>query len=307
MHLAARAAILITLLLAGVAPAASAQRMERISPSVTLWTEIDPIEDTDYSRVEVESGSSGSGGYSYPARLSIRCSGFWRSGLVGYETPVTGVTRLIWRFDSRRPDTLALPREPRMRTYGGAGLWMVMYRPLEIVALPDSVLGRMVDAAAGATRLVIRLEGPETRRDSYFTLAGLPRALGRLSCLRPAAAARRREALRPRPIPLGEKIYYDVEHVDVEPEPADSAAVVQALRREISPANLADEPLGYVLIYLEVSAAGEVESAQAMGMARTKPALERFARSLRFRPGQVDGEPVPTRAVLYVQTTDPRR
>jgi Gram-negative bacterial TonB protein C-terminal len=306
MHFATRAAIITTLLLAGAAPAADAQRMERISSTVTFWSEVDPIDDTDYSRLEVASSASASAGFSHPARLSIRCLGIFPYGMVAYETPVAGLTHLVWRFDSRPPDTLALPRELPMLAYGSAGLWMVMNRPVEIVSLPDSVLDEFVRGAAGAERLVVRLTGPESRRDSYFTLTGLSRALDRLSCLR-AAAARQRQALHSRPVPLGETRYYDVEFVDVEPVPEDSAAVVRALRRELSPADLTDGPLGDVLVHVRVSPTGEVESVQALGPPRLNQAIERFLRSVRFRPGQVNGQPVHTSIPVYVQSTHPRR
>lgn len=120
MHPIIRAATVCALLLAGAVPPAAAQREEQISPSVTLTPDIDPIEDTDRSRMEVWSETPPGGSFSHPARIGIRCFGIHRSGLVAYEQPGVGATHLVWRFDGGPPDTLALRREFPMHTYAGA-------------------------------------------------------------------------------------------------------------------------------------------------------------------------------------------
>lgn len=306
MHRIIRAAAFFLLLMAVVAPRVGAQRPERISPSITLWPDVDPIEDTDYSNVQVAAVPVESG-YSHPAHLSVRCYGVFRSGYFAYDEPVVGATHLVWRFDGNAPDTIALPREPAMRAYGGPGVWMVMYRPLGIVSLPEPALEAILRDGARASRMVVRLTGPETRRDSYFTLTGFSRALDRLSCLRPAAAAQRRERMRGRPLMPGEKAYYDVASVDEEPVPLDSAATAAALRREIPASALADASLGYVLSHLEVNAEGGVDSVTVVAAVRAKDGMERFLRTLRFRPARINGEAVAVRVAVYVQNYDPRR
>ena len=294
------------LLLGVVAPHAEAQRQERISPSIILTPDVDPIEDTDYSHVEVAAVPVESG-YSHPSQLSVRCYGVFRSGYFGYDEPVVGATHLVWRFDSNPPDTIALPREPVMRAYGGSGVWMVMYRPLGIVSLPEPALEAILRDGVRASRMVVRLAGPELRLDSYFALAGFSRALDRLSCLRPAAAAQRREQMRPRPLMPGETAYYDVASVDVEPVPEDSALTASALRRQVSTADLAQEPLGYVLAHLELNAAGEVESVRVLSSVGARDRIESFLRSVRFRPALLDDQPVAVRVAVYIQNQDPRR
>ncbi|HEU4884531.1 MAG TPA: hypothetical protein VFT45_19910 [Longimicrobium sp.] len=305
MHVLLRAASVAALLLGCAAPGARAQRAEHFTPTITLYPRVDPIEDTDYSRLEVESVEGG--GFSYPARLTIQCFGIYPSALVGYDDPVVGATHLVWRFDSRAPDTLALPREHTMRVYGAPGLWMVMYRPLGIVQLPDSVLRAMLRDAARSTRLVVRLSGPELRQDSYFSVAGLARGADRLSCLGPAAAERRRaERSRPRPRVLGETVYYDEEQVDEEAVPLDSAATEAALRAALSPADLSNEVLGDAYIQVLVNAAGQVDSAEHVSAHRQEK-IEAFLRTLRFRPARVNGEAVPVRVAVYLYREDPRR
>lgn len=307
MHRIIRAAV-FGVLLVGVAPRAEAQREEQISPSITLTPRVDPIEDKDLQPVRRVVRIRTGGRIVASARLSISCLDIHRTGLVAYETPVVGATHLIWRFDTHRPDTLELHREHPMRTYGGGGVWMVMYKPLEIIVVSDSVVESMVRDGARASRLVVRLVGPRMQHDSYFSLTGFSRAASRLSCLQPAAQARRDAWWRALPpIDSTQTIYYDHEYVDVDPVPLDSAGTVLALRRAVSPADLADAVLGYVLAWLEVSAAGEVDTAEVVSSLEAGPAIERFLRSIRFRPGPVNGVPVPTRVPVYIQREDPGR
>lgn len=82
MHRIIRTAALFLLLIAAVAPRLQAQQPVRISPSITLWPDADPIEDTDYSHVEVAAVPAATG-YSHPSHLSVTrrwdtCFRTWR-------------------------------------------------------------------------------------------------------------------------------------------------------------------------------------------------------------------------------------
>lgn len=278
---------------------AHAQRVERISASITLNERIDPIEDTNYSWISIRSGEGA--GFSVPAQVSINCFGRNAAAWIGYDDPVVGATHLIWRFDASKPDTVALPREPGTKAYGSPGLWLVLYEPLEIVQIPDSVLHRFSRSARSANRLVVRVAGPAATRDSYFAISGLSRALDRLSCLsQTARLAGSNERL------LGEPVYYDRDDLDVVPLPLDSAGTAVALRREIAPAEIRDRPLGSILATLSISATGQVDSISIIASDRQIRGVEHFFNSLRFRPGMVNGNPVRSSISVQIMVAEPK-
>lgn len=278
------------------------QRAERISPSITLQQHIDPIEDTDFSSVRIESGDGS--GYSYPAEITIHCFGRRSAMWVGYDEPVVQPRNLVWRIDSARPDTLPLPQEPEMRAYGSSGLWLVFYRPLEIVSVPESIIPRLISAARAGSRLVVRVDTRDGRRDSHFNLIGLSRGLDRLSCLRGGTALG--NATHDGRL-LGNPLYWDQEDLDEVPIPVDSASTVLALRREVPSSEIASRTLGYVYGTISINSTGQVDSVDFTSDRRDVTSLVRFLESIHFHPGQRNGQPVPSRIGVYIQVADPRR
>ncbi len=288
----------LALVAAGVVHAApaSSQRPERISPSITLQQYADPVERRDFSRLHIQSTDETGD----DAGVVIQCFGPRRVMWVEYDPPAAQPRSLVWHADGAAPDTLLLPAQPRMRAYGGPGLWLVLYRPRDMVFVPDSVIPRWTDAARGASGLSVRVEGRDGPREARFDLTDLARGLDPLACLRAPV-----DGDAPRAPGSAAEPYWDPEQLDEVPTPADSAGTAHALRRDVPSSGIAARLHGSVFATLSISAAGRVEVVRFPSERGEVAALARFLESVRFHPGRRDGQPVPSRISVEIQVADP--
>ncbi|HEU4454033.1 MAG TPA: hypothetical protein VFR81_13280 [Longimicrobium sp.] len=278
------------ILLVWVAAPASAQEQVQLSPTAFLEVKRDPIEDTDFSSVSVQSVRSDVGGI---GKISWACYGQYSTLSVSWPEAYLPVRAIVWRFDTGRPDTLHIEAGPPRRIYGEGFVRIVFNKPIALETFPDSTRRAFTTEARAAQRLVLRLVRDEGRIDLYFDLSGTSRGLDRLSCLRAAPV--------PRPALLGRANSTEEDVPDVGPLPVDSAAVGEALM-QITPADQNAFVIREALVDAKVGSSGAVDSVQVFAI--TDPAVERkveeLVRAIRFRPGERNGRPLAARVLFHI-------
>jgi hypothetical protein len=277
-------------LLVWLAAPASAQEQVLLSPTAFLEVKRDPIEDTDFSSVSVQSVRSDVGG---TGKINWACYGQYATLSVSWADEYLPVRAIVWRFDSGRPDTLHVEAGPPTRMYGEGFARMIFNKPIALKSFPDSTRRAFTAGTRTARRLVLRLVRDEGPIDLYFDLSGISRGFDRLSCLRAAP-------VRP-PALLGRANSVEEDVPDVRPLPLDSAAVGEALK-QVTPADQDAFVIREALVKVKVGSSGAVDSVQVFAV--IDPAVERkveeLVRAIRFRPGERDGQAVPARVLFHI-------
>lgn len=293
-----RAAFILAVLLIAEPIGAQRQRsVERISPSAELTIWRDPIDDSEIVDLEIE----GSTGYR-KATLQLSCYGPTRVAYVSYgsESRIEYPELLVYRFDSRKPDTVRLDPQPPRRAYVGASYEIVFNDHPSLILLPDSVISRFPALVRSGQRLVVRVRAANGAHDAFFDLRGAAAGLDRLRCLGRSTPALLRGAS------VGGVSYLSEDELDRGPLPLDSAAVVTALdAARFSPEHLMVRfPEIESLVQAKVSESGMVDSVTVIGDENDE--IAGLVRSMRFTPGEVGGRHVASEVQFVIRKRSER-